>query len=69
MARGKICGTTDGIRPPHQLVEIARAVFAKRGFRRRRPSRRIARRAKVSKPIVYEHFAQEGLYASSSIAR
>jgi len=46
-----------------QLVEIARAVFAKRGFEATSVEE-IAARAKVSKPIVYEHFGgKEGLYA------
>src|SRR3989454_9540298 len=46
-----------------QLIEIARAVFAKRGFEATSVEE-IAERAKVSKPIVYEHFGgKEGLYA------
>jgi AcrR family transcriptional regulator len=46
-----------------QLVEIARAVFAKRGYEATSVEE-IAARAKVSKPIVYEHFGgKEGLYA------
>jgi len=46
-----------------QLVEIARAIFAKRGFEATSVEE-IAARAKVSKPIVYEHFGgKEGLYA------
>ena len=46
-----------------QLIEIARAVFAKRGFEATSVEE-IAARAKVSKPIVYEHFGgKEGLYA------
>src|SRR5262245_63231493 len=46
-----------------QLVEIARAVFARRGFEATSVEE-IAARAKVSKPIVYEHFGgKEGLYA------
>jgi len=46
-----------------QLVEIARALFAKRGFEATSVEE-IAARAKVSKPIVYEHFGgKEGLYA------
>jgi AcrR family transcriptional regulator len=46
-----------------QLVEIARTVFAKRGYEATSVEE-IAARAKVSKPIVYEHFGgKEGLYA------
>ncbi|HEY3805203.1 MAG TPA: TetR/AcrR family transcriptional regulator [Kofleriaceae bacterium] len=46
-----------------QLVEIARTVFAKRGYEGTSVEE-IAARAKVSKPIVYEHFGgKEGIYA------
>jgi AcrR family transcriptional regulator len=46
-----------------QLIEIARVVFAKRGYEATSVEE-IAARAKVSKPIVYEHFGgKEGLYA------
>jgi AcrR family transcriptional regulator len=46
-----------------QLVEVARGVFAKRGYEAT-TIEEIADRAKVSKPIVYEHFGgKEGLYA------
>jgi AcrR family transcriptional regulator len=46
-----------------QLVEIGRAVFAERGFEATSVEE-IAERAKVSKPIIYEHFGgKEGLYA------
>jgi AcrR family transcriptional regulator len=46
-----------------QLVEIGRKVFAKRGYEAASVEE-IAERAKVSKPIVYEHFGgKEGLYA------
>lgn len=46
-----------------QLVEVARAVFAKRGYEAT-TIEEIADRAKVSKPVVYEHFGgKEGLYA------
>lgn len=46
-----------------QLLEIARGVFAKRGYEATSVEE-IAARAKVSKPIVYEHFGgKEGLYA------
>jgi len=46
-----------------QLLEIARTVFAQRGFEATSVEE-IAARAKVSKPIVYEHFGgKEGLYA------
>lgn len=46
-----------------QLIDVGRAVFAKRGFEAT-SMEEIAQRAKVSKPIVYEHFGgKEGLYA------
>ena len=46
-----------------QLVEVGRKVFAERGFEAASVEE-IAERAKVSKPIVYEHFGgKEGLYA------
>lgn len=46
-----------------QLLEIARGVFAERGFDGTTVEE-IAARADVSKPIVYEHFGgKEGVYA------
>jgi AcrR family transcriptional regulator len=46
-----------------QLIEVARAVFAKHGYEATAVEE-IAARAKVSKPIVYEHFGgKQGLYA------
>jgi AcrR family transcriptional regulator len=46
-----------------QLIEVGRAVFASRGYDGTSVEE-IAQRAKVSKPIVYEHFGgKEGLYA------
>jgi len=46
-----------------QLIDVGRAVFAKRGYEATSVEE-IADRAKVSKPIVYEHFGgKEGLYA------
>jgi AcrR family transcriptional regulator len=46
-----------------QLIDVGRAVFAKRGYEGT-SMEEIADRAKVSKPIVYEHFGgKEGLYA------
>jgi AcrR family transcriptional regulator len=46
-----------------QLVEVGRRVFAERGYEATSVEE-IAERAKVSKPIVYEHFGgKEGLYA------
>jgi AcrR family transcriptional regulator len=46
-----------------QLVEIAKGVFAEHGYDGA-SIEEIAARAKVSKPIVYEHFGgKEGLYA------
>ena len=46
-----------------QLIDVGRAVFAKRGYEGA-SMEEIADRARVSKPIVYEHFGgKEGLYA------
>jgi len=46
-----------------QLIDVGRGVFAKRGYEGA-SMEEIADRAKVSKPIVYEHFGgKEGLYA------
>jgi AcrR family transcriptional regulator len=46
-----------------QLVDIARGLFAERGFDGTSVEE-IAARAEVSKPVVYEHFGgKEGLYA------
>jgi AcrR family transcriptional regulator len=46
-----------------QLIEVGRGVFAKRGYEATSVEE-IAERARVSKPIVYEHFGgKEGLYA------
>lgn len=46
-----------------QLVEVGRSVFAERGYEATSVEE-IADRAKVSKPILYEHFGgKEGLYA------
>jgi AcrR family transcriptional regulator len=46
-----------------QLIDVGRAVFAKRGYEAA-SLEEIADRAKVSRPILYEHFGgKEGLYA------
>ncbi|WP_181312708.1 TetR/AcrR family transcriptional regulator [Nocardioides campestrisoli] len=46
-----------------QLVEVARGLFAERGFDGT-AIEEVATRAGVSKPVVYEHFGgKEGLYA------
>jgi AcrR family transcriptional regulator len=46
-----------------QLIDVGRIVFAKRGYEGA-SIEEIADRAKVSRPIVYEHFGgKEGLYA------
>ncbi|BBZ22098.1 TetR family transcriptional regulator [Mycolicibacter hiberniae] len=47
----------------HQLIDVARSLFAERGFDGT-SIEEIAQRANVSKPVVYEHFGgKEGLYA------
>jgi len=46
-----------------QLIDVARALFAERGFEGTSVEE-IAARAEVSKPVVYEHFGgKEGIYA------
>ena len=46
-----------------QLVEIAKSLFAERGYEGT-SIEEVAQRANVSKPVVYEHFGgKEGLYA------
>src|SRR5437667_1368786 len=46
-----------------QLIEVGRSLFAERGYEAASVEE-IAARAKVSKPVVYEHFGgKEGLYA------
>jgi len=46
-----------------QLIEVSRGLFATKGFDGT-SIEEIASRAKVSKPVVYEHFGgKEGLYA------
>src|SRR5690625_7833804 len=46
-----------------QLIDIARSLFAERGYDGT-SIEEIAQRAQVSKPVVYEHFGgKEGLYA------
>ena len=52
-----------GFERREQLVEIGRSLFAQKGFDATSVEE-IASKAKVSKPIVYEHFGgKEGLYA------
>jgi AcrR family transcriptional regulator len=56
-------GRMTGAERREQLVEVARAVFAERGFDAA-SIEEIAARGEVSKPVVYEHFGgKEGLYA------
>ncbi|MCA1840545.1 MAG: TetR/AcrR family transcriptional regulator, partial [Actinobacteria bacterium] len=46
-----------------QLLDVGRAIFAERGFEAT-SIEEVAKRAGVSKPVVYEHFGgKEGLYA------
>jgi AcrR family transcriptional regulator len=47
-----------------QLIEVARGLFAERGFEGS-AIEEVANRAAVSKPVVYEHFGgKEGLYTA-----
>ncbi len=46
-----------------QLIDVGRSVFAKRGYEGA-SLEEIAEKAKVSRPVLYEHFGgKEGLYA------
>jgi len=52
-----------GIARREQLIEVAREVFAEKGFAAA-SIEEVAQRGQVSKPVVYEHFGgKEGLYA------
>lgn len=52
-----------GVQRREQLLEVARSVFAAHGFDGT-SIEEIAAKAKVSKPVVYEHFGgKEGIYA------
>lgn len=52
-----------GTQRREQLIEVGRALFAERGYEATSVEE-IAVRARVSKPVVYEHFGgKEGLYA------
>jgi AcrR family transcriptional regulator len=52
-----------GAQRRQQLLDVGRTLFAERGFEAT-SIEEIAARAKVSKPVVYEHFGgKEGLYA------
>ncbi|MDC4233762.1 TetR/AcrR family transcriptional regulator [Actinomyces sp. B33] len=52
-----------GLERREQLVAVGRSLFADRGFSATSVEE-IAARAKVSKPVIYEHFGgKEGLYA------
>lgn len=52
-----------GAQRREQLLEVARSIFAERGYEAT-SIEEIAQRAKVSKPIVYEHFGgKEGIHA------
>src|ERR1041384_4457834 len=49
-----------------QLLDVGRALFAERGYEAT-SIEEIAERAKISKPIVYEHFGgKQGLYAGGA---
>ncbi len=53
----------------HQLIDIARTLFAERGYEGT-AIEEIAQRANVSKPVVYEHFGgKEGCTRWWSTAR
>jgi AcrR family transcriptional regulator len=46
-----------------QLIDVGRSVFAERGFEAASVEE-IAARARITKPVIYEHFnGKEGLYA------
>jgi len=61
--RKKSSGRLTGAARRAQLIEIGRTVFAERGYEATSVEE-IAARAKVSKPVLYDHFGgKEGLYA------
>jgi AcrR family transcriptional regulator len=64
MVNGRVrSGRLDAAARRAQLIEVGRGVFATRGYEAATVEE-IAERARVSKPIVYEHFGgKEGLYA------
>ena len=64
MVNGRVrSGRLDAAARRAQLIEVGRGVFATRGYEAATVEE-IAQRARVSKPIVYEHFGgKEGLYA------
>ncbi len=59
----KSSGRLSGAARRAQLIEVGRTVFAERGYEATSVEE-IAARAKVSKPVLYDHFGgKEGLYA------
>ncbi len=63
MARRSRSGRLTAAARRAQLIEVGRQVFAEHGYEATSVEE-IAERARVSKPIVYEHFGgKEGLYA------
>lgn len=63
MSTKKTSRRMTGAERREQLIEIGRGLFAERGFDGT-AIEEVATRAKVSKPVVYEHFGgKEGLYA------
>ncbi len=63
MRRKKNSGRLTAAARRAQLIEVGRTVFAERGYEATSVEE-IAARAKVSKPILYDHFGgKEGLYA------
>lgn len=63
MSTKKTSRRMTGAERREQLIKVARALFAERGFEGT-AIEEVANRAKVSKPVVYEHFGgKEGLYA------
>jgi len=62
-SKKKHAGRLTGAARRAQLIEVGRGVFAERGYEATSVEE-IAARAKVSKPILYDHFGgKEGLYA------
>jgi AcrR family transcriptional regulator len=63
MATGKTSNRLPAAARRAQLIDVGRSVFARHGYEATSVEE-IAERARVSKPIVYEHFGgKEGLYA------
>ena len=63
MSREKRRARMSGQERREQLIDVGRSLFAQKGFQAT-SIEEIALRAKITKPLIYEHFGgKEGLYA------